>query len=290
MTKERILILGHDGYIGSHLVAALQKNFPSGEIEGLSYPELDLTNCESSADKLKGLIGSNTTVIMCSGIKKQHGDNIEIYDKNMAMVVTMCLLMEEVKVKRFVYFSSAEVYGEAVHDTNISEKTQVQPSSYYGIAKYASEGLLRKTFSNSDQGSLLILRPALIYGPKEAGSFYGPTGFLRTALKGEPITLWGDGAEKREFVYIEDLVQAVVNLTSHEYSGVINIVGGESYQFSDILEIIKEIVPSTDTQSRPRTKSSVDQGYDNSLLREVLPKLTFTRLDEGIAKIHEMER
>jgi UDP-glucose 4-epimerase len=181
---KRILILGHNGYIGSHLQKFIDKEYSGIEVLGRSLPSCDLTK-ERDVDSLADFFDLNTAVIMCSGIKKQYGDNLDIFTQNIAMITNVCRLLQKRSVRRFVYFSSAEVYGDNIHNVNITEATSVQPSSYYGIAKYASECLFHTVIEQQEDSSLLVLRPTLVYGPGEEGAFYGPSGFVKKVLKGE---------------------------------------------------------------------------------------------------------
>src|SRR5256885_1807933 len=80
--------------------------------------------------------------------------------------------------------------------------------------------------------SLLILRPALVYGPEEPGYYYGPSGFLQKARAGAPITLWGDGSELREFLFIDDVVDVTTRLLCGGACGVLNVVSGASYTYA----------------------------------------------------------
>ena len=286
--KKNLLILGHSGYIGNRLYNAITDKYKNINLVGKSFPEIDLTK-KDDVESLSKLFTSDTFIIMCSGIKKQYGDTQNIFRENMAMIENICHLMEKRPVKRFIYLSSAEVYGETVHNMNINESTSIQPSSYYGIAKYASEGLLQKTIENNTKCSLLILRPALVYGPDEGKSFYGPYGFLKSAINKDLITLWGNGSELREFLFVDDLVEVMMRVVFQEFSGVINIVNGRSKTFKDLIKIISELVPSIKVNSRSRSKSKVDQAYDNALLRGLLPNISFISLEDGIRAIYENE-
>ena len=127
--NDRILILGHSGYIGKKLYNLLCDRFSHLAIDGSSYSSVDLS-LKDDMISIKEFLSENTIVIMCSGIKKQYGDSQEIFSKNIAMVKNICDLLKESPVKRFIYFSSAEVYGEEINNTDIKETTQVQPSSY----------------------------------------------------------------------------------------------------------------------------------------------------------------
>lgn len=286
---NKILILGHSGYIGKHLMESYQKLYPAISVVGRSFPEIDLTK-SSSKKKVFDLIDEKTVVIFCSGIKKQDGDTLDIYQQNMAMVTNLCSLLQERPLKRLIYISSAEVYGEAVEDTNITENTPVQPSSFYGIAKYASEKLLTKAIESKEGSSLLIVRPVLVYGPGEKGSIYGPNGFIRLAIQNRSIVLWGAGEELRDFLFIDDLVEVVVRLTFADSSDTLNIVNGQSSTFKDVVNIISKMLPSeTKLKTRPRSKPKVDQAYINDKLLSLLPNISLTSLEDGIKLVINAE-
>jgi UDP-glucose 4-epimerase len=279
---KKIIILGHSGFIGSYLMNFFQKHSHIVEIVGYSSPSLDLTDSHHVLE-LAGIFDLQTAVIMCSGIKKQFGDNLEIFSKNVKMVENICAILHDKPVCRFLYFSSAEVYGDAIHNTNISEDTPINPTTYYGIAKYTSERLLQKVIASQKDSSLLILRPPLVYGPCDTSRGYGPAGFVWSAINKEEIKLWGDGSELREFIFIYDLVKIVCNMTFNNYNGVLNVASGRSYTFQDILKILLDIVDfKFQINSCPRTKRKVDHIYSNKVLMQLLPDFVFTSLDEGV--------
>ena len=277
---RRVVILGHTGFIGSHLVRSFQGQCPGIDVVGHSLPSMDLVE-ETEVANLSDLFDRQTAVIMCAAIKRQLGDNQEAFAQNVKIVANLCRLLQDYPVRRFIYFSSAAVYGEDVHNTNISEETPVHPTSYYGIAKYTSECLLRKAVGEQRQGALLILRPPTVYGPGDPSS-YSPSGFLRAAIRQEKVTLWGDGSERREFIFVGDIVELVRRLTFHEYSGVLNVASGQSYTFSDTIDVVSQLVPPRlKIDSRPRTKKKADQGFSNGVLKRLFPDFSFTRLEEG---------
>lgn len=286
---RRVLILGHTGFIGSSLMRCFANHSTEVEVVGRSLPTVDLTK-EREVATLVELFDLNTAVIMCAAIKKQLGDSLEIFSQNLQMVVNLCHLLQDRPVRRFVYFSSAAVYGEDLHNTNITEKTPVRPTSYYGIGKYTCERLLSKIIGAQADSSLLVLRPPLVYGPGDRSKGYGPSGFGWAAANGREITLWGDGSEHREFIFVEDLAKIVRRLTFHEYDGVVNVASGKSYTFKDALEIVFHLAPSgPQIGSRPRTKEKVDHGFNNKLLVELLPDVSFTTLEEGIKRTFDAE-
>ncbi len=147
MGIERVLILGDSGFIGKTVRQRLESCLPTGAVEGRSMPAVDLSKT-NHMDRLADLFTKQTAVVMCAGVKRQLGDTLDIFFQNVQMVVNVCRLLERRPVGRFLYFSSAAVYGEDVHNTRINEGTPVCPKTYYGIAKFASEGLLTKTYAS----------------------------------------------------------------------------------------------------------------------------------------------
>lgn len=287
---KRIILLGNTGFIGRHLEKALRRSMPETEILGQSLPALDLTRLED-VRKLANVFGLDTAVIMCAAKKRQFADNLEAFEQNVQMTINLCRILEKTPVKRFIFFSSSAVYGEDIHNTRITEETRVSPTSYYGMAKYAAERLYAKTIGNQKESSLVILRPPLIYGPGDSGKTYGPSGFVQAALNSEPIALWGDGTESREFMFVEDIVEIVRRFLNNSYEGVVNVASGKSHTFRDVLDVISRIVSQDlPLTSRPRTKEKVDNAFDNMRLRKVLGDFRFTTLEEGIRKTFEAER
>jgi UDP-glucose 4-epimerase len=282
---SRIVLLGHTGYIGSRLAAAFAAAAPGLPVVGRSAPSLDLTRSESSR-ALEDLLDPDCALVICAAIKKQLGDTPEIFEQNLAMVLNVCRAASVRPVRRVVFFSSASVYGEDVQHGVIDESTAVQPTSFYGIGKFAAERLLLRMAGQHPQASLLILRPALVYGPREPAYYYGPSGFLAKTLAGAPITLWGGGEELREFLFVDDVVALTVRLTFSLVAGVLNIVSGTSYTYTQALAAAARLTGRDPAvTSRPRTKDKVDHRYDASRLLRACPGFTFTPMEDGLRRI-----
>lgn len=287
---KRVLILGHSGFVGTHLLSVFRQKSPDIQIFGVSFPNIDLSK-QADAVSLSQYLHKDTAIIMLSGIKPNIRNDIISFEKNVAMVVNICKLLECYAIKNFIYISSAAVYGEDIHNTKITENTKIQIRSYYGLAKFVSEELLLKVLSKKNHSVLTILRPPTLYGSGDLNISYNPTGFLKKALKDEEITLWGLGEEKREFVYIDDMVNIIHHFTLHPYNGVVNIVSGISYSFDDALQIIAKLAGHPlNIVSKKRSKEKVDNIFYNRLFRKLLPDFHFTTLYEGIKKDFETER
>ena len=278
---NQIVILGRTGFIGAHLERSLSKNHPQIKVIGESFPALDLTQ---NTNVLRTCFDQNTAVIMCAAVKKQLGDNLENCEKNITMVINVAKILQEKPVQRFIYFSSAEVYGHQDHPP-ITEETPVQPTSYYGIAKYTAERILQKIMPQN----VVILRPPQIYGVGDMPC-YGPSGFIQASRDQTPITLWGTGEEKREFIFVEDIVALVEKLIFSRYSGVLNLASGVSYSYQEILEILKDqaqLFPIV--ISKARTLPKIDFYFNNQAIKNLFPSFKFTSLSEGIKKMNQRE-
>jgi UDP-glucose 4-epimerase len=282
---SRIVLLGHTGYIGSRLASAFQAAAPDVPVVGRSAPTLDLTRPDSPA-MLEALLDAESALVICAAIKKQLGDTPEIFAQNLAIVLNICRAISARPVRRIVFFSSAAVYGEDVQHATISESTAVQPTSFYGIGKFTAERLLIRTLAQHAATSLLLLRPALVYGPHEPAYYYGPSGFVRMALSRSPITLWGDGEERREFLLVDDVVALTTRLTFSDTVGVLNVVSGHSYTYAEALAAVERITGrKPEITSRPRTKDKVDHFFDPSRLVEAGGGFRFTPLDVGLRRV-----
>jgi UDP-glucose 4-epimerase len=282
---SQIVLLGHTGYIGKRLAISFRKAAPDVPVVGRSVTELDLTSTDAPA-ALERLFDSNAALVICAAIKKQLGDTLDVLAQNLAITTSVCRALAATPVKRVVFFSSAAVYGEDVQHGTITESTPVQPTSFYGIGKFTAERMLAKATSPHAATSLLMLRPALVYGPDEPGYYYGPSGFLQKARAGAPITLWGDGTELREFLFIDDVVELTTRLLFSAATGVLNVVSGASYTYAAALDAIERMTgkrPATD--SRARTKDKVDHRFDASALMRTCPGFLFTPMEEGLRRL-----
>jgi UDP-glucose 4-epimerase len=280
--SQKIIILGHSGFIGSHLERLLVSS-TGHEVVGRSLPDMDLTDREQAA-RLIPFMSPDSTLILAAAVKRQFGDSLADFRQNMAMVENVCDLLAQYPVKRVIFMSSTAVYGEETENLAISEQTAVNPTSYYGINKYTAERLLKKTCF--ERISLVCLRPPLAYGPDDAGRTYGPAGFVAAVKEGQPITLWGDGREWREFIYVEDLCRLIAHLVGGEFEGDLNVVSGTPYCFADIVDVLRTHVPTLAVQARPRSRQKADHVFDARRIRALLPHdFAFTPLQAGLARM-----
>ena len=285
-----LIIIGSSGFVGKYLFSRLSEDYPGREIHCFSRQEADLTDLHST-QQLDSAMSPMSTVIITAGIKRQVSDSLESFNTNLLMIYNLCTILRRRRVHKVIFFSSASVYGENRHDLNISNCTPVSPSSYYGISKYASERLLSRVAGESGVDTFTVVRPPLIYGCGDTSDAYGPSGFLDAGIKGDPIVLWGDGSELREFVYVKDVARVISSLVQNDVSGVFNLVSGVSRSYIDVVDYLKSHFPRILVASRERTKPKVDNCFNKINTFQLLgTKFEFTTLEDGLGEMIRQAR
>ena len=278
---DKLIILGHTGFLGKSLMSYFQSKKYFKSIIGFSSKDADLTD-STHLTRIADECGENATIIMCAAIKSDEGNSLETFQKNIRMAENISKLALECKLRKLVLISSNAVYGVHKKHKIISEETYVHPDTYYSLSKFVTERLLQIGFAEG-KNKLIILRPSTLYGPGETITPHTPSGFLNTYVNGGIVTIWGDGSELREFVFIDDMVRLVANIIESEFSGILNIGGGQPRSYKDALEIISKILDKDiEINSKPRTTEPVDKIYDLSLINFLFPDFQFTTLEKGL--------
>jgi Nucleoside-diphosphate-sugar epimerases len=156
--SKKIVILGHSGFIGSHLEQLLSTSV-NYHVIGRSLPDIDLTNPEHNA-RLISFLTPETTLVLAAAIKRQFGDTLETFRQNTAIIENVCALLESNSVKRVIFLSSVAVYGEETENHHINEQTPINPTSFYGINKYLAECLLKKSLCSQPANFASLPAPA----------------------------------------------------------------------------------------------------------------------------------
>ncbi len=219
------IVTGACGFIGSHLVDDLLANdyrvigidnLRTGTKENLdSAMENEKFHLiiqdilsENLAEDIDERIDCIFHLAAISSVKKSIEDPLQVNEVNVKGTVNVLELARRLGAKRFVFSSSAAVYGDP-KEMPISEETPVSPLSPYAASKIAGEMYIH-SYHNSFGIDTTILRFFNVYGPRQAYSEYSGviSIFNNQALANNPITIEGDGYQTRSFIYVEDVVQA----------------------------------------------------------------------------------
>ena len=262
-----ILVAGGAGFIGSHLCdALLSKNntvivadkliMGSKNIEHLSqntnfkFYEMELAN-QDNVDKLFGDNKIDIVYHMAANSDIQKSANDTSIDFNDTLLTTRVLLesMRKNNVKNIFFASTSAVYGE-MPDIVLNEETGgLKPVSYYGGAKLASEALISSYVSMCDMNAVIFRFPNVI-GPRLThGVVYDFVKKLRNNPK--ELEILGNGTQCKPYIYVTDLVNAIVKLTEQFEPGVdvFNIsVMSEGTSVTHIAEIVVDVLELSDVE------------------------------------------
>lgn len=301
---ENILILGAAGFIGTNLTIELAKNKDNRIIlvdrhleyfapikafgfENIEYRQSDLTvdidfeEVLNGADTVYHLVSTTVPSTSNQQISQELTGNV-IFSANMLDACIRC------GVKKVVFMSSGgTVYGKEV-DCPLKEKTATNPISSYGIQKITIEKLLylyRYLYGLDYR----IIRLANPYGPYQRpnGVLGAVTTFTYKALKGEEITVYGDGSVVRDFIYIDDAVRAIMKIVYGENKHhTFNLGCGYGTSIKDVLATIQDALQvELRVTYRPGRKVDVPVNYlDISRYEKYYGALNPISLSEGVLR------
>ncbi len=315
MISGKVLVTGGVGFIGSHIVNNLLKldgiekiivldNLSSGKIENLGQ---NLRN-----DRLKFIKGDIRSNSLVQRVVKDvdyifHEAAIvnvevsirkpkEVNDVNVNGTLNLLhASLGNKKLKRIVFASSCAVYGDP-EKIPIDENCRTCPISPYGASKLAAE-LYMKVFYKVYGLPTVSLRYFNVFGPgQEANPYSGVISiFVYKALKGEPITIFGDGEQTRDFVYIDDIVKANLLAASNEKSlgEVFNIGSGTEITIKDLASKIIDISgrEKIDIVYGPSRSGDIRRSLANiEKARRILGYEPRTNIENNLVKVFEYFR
>jgi nucleoside-diphosphate-sugar epimerase len=183
-----------------------------------------------------------------------------------------------------VYASSSSVYGET-EDLPMREAGRVRPISPYGVTKLAAEHLAL-LYHRSYGLPVVSLRYFTVYGPRQRPDMAFHR-FIRAALEGRPITIFGDGEQTRDFTFVEDVVTATVLALDRGPAGeVMNVGGGSRVTLNQAVATIESSLGlSIERRHEPAARGDVgDTLADNTRARKLLGFRPVVGLADGIRR------
>ena len=271
---SRVVVLGAGGFVGSAIVRRLAAE--SIACLPLTRKECDLLAPDAST-RLRSLIRGTDSVVVVSAIAPAR--TAADVTTNVRMVEVVCEVLAATPPAHLVYISSDAVY---VDDANpVTERSCCQPSSLHGVMHLAREVMLR----TSVKAPLAILRPTLLYGAGDPHNGYGPNRFRRLAAKGEPITLFGNGEEQRDHVFIDDVAAIVALALARRSRGILNVATGTSHSFRTLAEKVAALAPRpVAVQATPRQTPVTHRHFDITTALKAFPTFRYTPLDVGLQR------
>lgn len=272
---KRVVVIGAAGFVGGAVASRLMRdNIP---VLALGRKEVDLQDPNAAA-RLASLIKPDDVVVAVSA--RAPVKNPGMLVENMAMAAAMVQALTDISPAQVVNVSSDAIYGDSPDP--ITEDFNGAPGSLHGVMHLARELM----FSTANLPRFVTVRPTLIYGPGDPHNGYGPNRFRRLAAKGETISLFGEGEELRDHVYIDDVAEIVARIIYLGSTGSLNIATGDVHSFREIAEqVVRLSGRNVLIQGTQRTGPMPHNGYrafDISACRTAFPDFTYTPLIRGL--------
>ena len=306
MADSPVLVTGGAGFIGSNLVdALLAKGHAVRILDDMSTgkrcnlpmdnPKVELIEGDVADAALVARVMAGCSAVVhlaaVASVQASVDDPVRTHQSNFIGTLNVCEAMRESGVKRVVFASSAAVYGNNGEGESIVEDTPKAPLTPYASDKLASEYYL--DFYRRQHG----LEPAIfrlfnVFGPRQDPSspYSGVISiFSERAVKGLPITIFGDGEQTRDFIYVGDLVNILVQAVEARQveEGAVNVGLNKATTLKQMLEALGDVLGGLPpiSYSAARSGDIRHSRADNSRLLQRFKLGETTPMSVGLARL-----
>jgi UDP-glucose 4-epimerase len=303
---QRVLVTGGAGFIGSNLVRALLArgdevrvldNFSTGSranLEGLgvevvegelrSYERVHNATRRAEVVYHLGALGS---------VPRSVQDPLTSNAVNVEGTMNVLLAARDEGVRRVVFASSSSVYG-AQSELPMTESLRADPISPYGVAKLAAERYCVSFSRVYESFEAVVLRYFNVFGPRQSphSQYAAMVPLFITAIAGgEPVTVYGDGEQSRDFTYVDNVVEATILAADADGASgrIFNVAAGSPATVNAMAEAIGRVCGRpVERRFEPRRPGDIrDSWADLGQAREVLGYEPSVGLDEGLQRTIE---
>lgn len=296
MTKNKVLITGGAGFIGSHIVEKLLENnynviiidnLSSGSIENIPNSDtLKLYQLNIEKDDLE-LVFQKETPDYVIHLAAQTSVNFSIshpyYDANMNVMASIKLLelCKKYNIRKFITASSAAIYGNPKY-LPIDENHPTEPMSQYGLSKLTMEKYIKLSGI-----PYIIFRFSNAYDPRQKSSKEsGVVAIFNNAMKNnEPINIYGDGEQIRDFIYVEDIANICIKaINSNVENEIINFSTNKGVSLNQLFKVMKSLYNYTlNANYLPERIGDIKNSIlSNDKAYNLLKFTNYTKLEKGL--------
>lgn len=296
MTKNKVLITGGAGFIGSHIVEKLLENnynaiiidnLSSGSIENIPNSDtLKFYQLNIEKDDLE-LVFQKETPDYVIHLAAQTSVNFSIshpyYDANMNVMASIKLLelCKKYNIRKFITASSAAIYGNPKY-LPIDENHPTEPMSQYGLSKLTMEKYIKLSGI-----PYIIFRFSNAYGPRQKSSKEsGVVAIFNNAMKNnEPINIYGNGEQIRDFIYVEDIANICIKaINSNVENEIINFSTNKGVSLNQLFKVMKSLYNYTlNANYLPERIGDIKNSIlSNDKAYNLLKFTNYTKLEKGL--------
>lgn len=296
MTKNKVLVTGGAGFIGSHIVEKLLENnynviiidnLSSGSIENIPNSDtLKFYQLNIEKDDLE-LVFQKETPDYVIHLAAQTSVNFSIshpyYDANMNVMASIKLLelCKKYNIRKFITASSAAIYGNPKY-LPIDENHPTEPMSQYGLSKLTMEKYIKLSGI-----PYIIFRFSNAYGPRQKSSKEsGVVAIFNNAMKNnEPINIYGDGEQIRDFIYVEDIANICIKaINSNVENEIINFSTNKGVSLNQLFKVMKSLYNYTlNANYLPERIGDIKNSIlSNDKAYNLLKFTNYTKLEKGL--------
>ena len=269
VNPKNVIVLGGSGVIGSDIVKCLEKQGVT--TTSISSKEINLEE-PYAGEELSKIISGHPTLITVAGLApvKNYCD----FNRAMKINASIARAVELSEIDHIINISSDSIFGETA--SAINEYTCRSPETLYGASHLARELLLCDAAHSTPFASI---RQTLLFGSGFSNNGYSANTFIKQSIENEQITIFGDGQEERDHVWLRDLSRLVVKIAEHKSHGSLNAASGYCLSFREIAKEIARIRGHSDQlrSVRQNGKShSLRRFFDNRETFRAFPDFKYT--------------
>lgn len=276
MERLKVGVTGASGFIGRHLVTALEK-LKSVDFACFDGDLLNITDVEKYLENNPNI----SQIIHLAG--SFAGDFNTLVASNVVTTNNLLEVATKNKVNKIIFASTGAVYGEPLNNKS-KEDDPLNPVTEYGLTKMFAEETI-KYYARNREIKYIILRFPNVYGPRNnKGVIYS---FTKAIRETGTIEVLGDGNQERNFLYVADAVDSLTKtLDYNSCNDIINIATPELYSLNDLISAIRMFVPvfTTTYKTKDQTNALKTLSLDISKVGRVLGWTPEVSLIEGLKK------
>lgn len=277
--EERLILVGKTSYIGGRLSQYMTAH-GAKQMTSLSSGDCNFLEWDQVARFFTSLDRRPSTLVFLAVINKPAANSFQSYVENIQMVKHLIEGQKLSPINAILYFSSIDVYGRPPH-LPLTEQSPINPESWYALAKYTCEWMLR--CSGEVRCPVTILRIPGVYGwaPHDKSIIGQMISRIRATQR---ATIHGSGTVLRDYVYVDDLCRLVSALLPVRYDGVLNVATGRSYHLREIMKLVRDVLhlDFEIVHDEPDPQRDFDLAFDTRKLTSLIPSFQFSEMALGI--------